>query len=89
MFLIEDERHAEPQGEFESLNAAIQELKNRSSIPWNESPNAAPCTNSENCGRSYEIVEYDTTSVPRKEISRALYLEIDSSGAKWHLPIED
>jgi hypothetical protein len=65
MFRIEDERHAEPQeGDFDSFASAVAELKRRAEMRWDEAPNVAPCTNWKDCGRSYEVVEYDTSSHP-------------------------
>lgn len=83
MFVIEDELHAEWQGEFQTRQHAIAELRRRALIPWNEEPNAAPCTSWVTCGRSYELVEYDDSTVPWKQLSRALILEISASGVRW------
>jgi hypothetical protein len=52
-------------------------------VPWDEAPNAAPCSNSANCGRSYEIIEYDTSEVPWRELSRSATLEISATGTLW------
>jgi len=83
-FLIEDERHAEPQeGEFSSLAEALAELRRRASMPWDQPPNVAPCTNWRNCGRSYEIIEYDDSTQPPTEVRRFLALEVSATGAKW------
>ena len=41
MFIIEDERHAEQQGQFASLKEALGELKKRAAIPWDQAPNVA------------------------------------------------
>jgi hypothetical protein len=83
MVVIEDERHAEWQGEFESLHDAIAELRLRETIPWDQSPNVAPCTNWRNCGRSYEIIEYDDLSKPWKELRRIAALDISATGVFW------
>jgi len=83
MFAIEDERHAEPQGQFASYAEAMAELKRRSTIPWDQRPNVAPCTNWRNCGRAYEIIEYDDSCVPWKEVRRVAVLEVSATGAKW------
>ncbi len=84
MFVIEDERHAELQdGKFASLAEAIEELKRRAAIPWNEEPNIAPCTSWRTCGRTYEVVEYDTTSALWKQIQRQALLEVTAEGTKW------
>jgi hypothetical protein len=90
MFAIEDERHAEPQqGSFDSFEEAVVELRRRAAIPWNESPNVAPCTNWKNCGRRYEVVEYDTSSTPWKELGRVPALDISAAVVLWLLPRSD
>lgn len=84
MFVIEDEAHAGPQeGRFQARQQAIAELERRAAIPWNEEPNRAPCTNRLNCGRRYELVEYDDTTLPWKELSRNLILDISAAGVRW------
>jgi hypothetical protein len=81
--LIEDERHAEEHGKFASVHQAIAELRRRATIPWDQPPNVAPCTNWQNCGRSYEVVEYDDSQVPWKELRRITVLEVSASGVVW------
>jgi hypothetical protein len=84
MFRIEDERHAEPQeGEYHSLAEAVAELQRRASLPWDQEPNVAPCQLWRTCGRTYEIVGYDTHSIPWRELSRLPYLEVTATGVKW------
>jgi hypothetical protein len=84
MFVIEDEAHAEPQeGQFQTRQQAIAELQRRAAIPWDEEPNRAPCTNWINCGRRYELVEFDETTSPRKELSRKLILDISAAAVRW------
>jgi hypothetical protein len=84
MFRIEDERHAELQeGEYVTMAAAMAELRRRATLPWDKAPNAAPCTNWQNCGRTYEIVEFDTASIPWKELQRVAVLEVTAGGAGW------
>jgi len=83
MFIIEDERHAEPQGQFVNMRRAIAELKRRSMIPWDQDPNRAPCSNWSKCGRSYDVIEYDVSHAPWKELTRVLALDISASGVKW------
>jgi hypothetical protein len=82
-FIIEDELHAESQGEFSDMTQAIAELKRRAELPWDQDPNLAPCTNWQACGRIYEVVEYDDSQNPWKELSRARALEVGPSGPKW------
>jgi hypothetical protein len=84
MFKIEDELHAEfKDGEFGTLDAALTELRRRAQLPWDEPPNVAPCTSWRTCGRCYEVVEYDPSHAPWKELRRTPALEIDSAGARW------
>jgi hypothetical protein len=85
MFSIEDELHAESQGDYVTFEEAVAELKRRSLLPWNEWPNVAPCTSWKTCGRNYEIIEYDTSITPWKEIRRIPALEIRAEGIKWFL----
>lgn len=87
LFKIEDERHAEPQaGEFTSLAAAAVELRRLSGLPWDHAPNVAPCTNWRTCGRTYEVVEYDASFQPWKELNRVTALEVTAEGTKWLAP---
>jgi len=83
MFIIEDELHAEPQGEFKTFEGAFNELEKTAKIPWDEKPNRCPCTNWKDCERNYQIIEYDTTKTPWKEIQRKDILTISAKGIKW------
>ena len=83
MFIIEDELHAEPHGEFATRDEALAELERRAAIPWNVEPNIAPCMSWETCGRCYELVEYDTSVTPWRELRRERVLEISAAGTKW------
>jgi hypothetical protein len=83
MFVIEDQNHAEPQGQYASLDEALSELRRRQDIPWNKTPNVAPCQSWETCGRDYEIIEYDDSGSPWHEIRRYSGLKISASGVKW------
>jgi hypothetical protein len=83
MFVIEDELHAAPRGKYASLEEALAELRRRSHIPWNEKPNQAPCASWRTCGRRYELIEYDESKLPWKELRRVPVLEISAKGVKW------
>lgn len=84
MLIIEDEIHAEPQkGEFKTYEEAIIELQKRSTIPRDEKPNRCPCTNWKDCKRQYQIIEYDTTETPWKELQCRDVLSISAKGVKW------
>jgi len=89
VFVIEDECHAEQHGQFATLQDALTELRRRATIPWNQEPNVAPCTNWRACGRNYELVEYDDSHYPRKELRRIPVLTISASGIHWALGWED
>lgn len=83
MFVIEDEAHAEPQGEFETLEGAIAALRRRAASPWDEPPNVAPCMEWKTCGRRYEIVEYDVAETPWREVRRIHALDVSAGGVRW------
>jgi len=83
MFVVEDESHAEPQGEFETFEDAMAELRRRAAMPWDREPNLAPCTSWKTCGRHYEVVEYDSRHTPWRELSRVSVLEISAAGVAW------
>ena len=85
MFVIEDEWHAEQVGEFSTREQAINELRRLAAVPWDQTPNHAPCTNCEACGRRYEMIEYDATTVPWRELERTPALEVSTSGVSWLL----
>jgi hypothetical protein len=83
LFVIEDEKHAEPQGEYANLSAAIAELQRRSEIDWQEEPNRAPCMSWETCGRDYVIHEYDNATLPWKLIRSIPAFQISAKGVVW------
>jgi hypothetical protein len=83
LFVIEDEAHAEQCSEHTTLAEAVDRLKQLSVLPWDAEPNLAPCTSWKTCGRRYEIIEYDTTSLPWKERRRIPALEINAKGVHW------
>jgi hypothetical protein len=83
MFAIEDELHADAVGQFTNREDALAELNRLVLIPWDNKPNRAPCTNWRNCGREYELIEYDVTKNPWHELSRNPVLSISKAGPKW------
>ena len=83
IFVVEDERHAEPIGEFASRDEAVAELHRLATLPWDQEPNIAPCGGWRTCGRNYEVVEYDTSREPWRELSRTAVLDISAEGARW------
>ena len=89
MFVIEDELHAKPQGRFDTFDQAIAELKRRASTPWDQDPNRAPCMSWRTCGRKYQVIEYDDSHSPWKELQRVAVLEVRASGVTWSRSLED
>ena len=83
-FVIEDELHAEWQGEFASEQEALVELRRRAQLPWDQPPNQAPCMSWRTCGRDYYVIEFDDSREPWRELKRTKVLEISASEVKWH-----
>ena len=85
-FLIEDEIHAEPCGApHDSLESAVTELRRLASLPWNQPPNAAPCTSWLTCGREYVLIEYEVSAKPWRELQRLPALNVSASEVSWLL----
>jgi hypothetical protein len=85
MFVIEDECHAEWVGEFASREEAYAELRKIASVPWDEAPNACPCTSWRTCGRRYLVIHFDTSSDPWRQLSNEAVLEVSAKATEWIL----
>ena len=72
---------------FEDVAQALAELRRLATLPWDEPPNQAPCTNWRDCGRMYELIEYDEADHPRRELRRTLVLEVSAAGPQWKADI--
>jgi hypothetical protein len=83
MFVIEDEAHADWIGEYTTFEDAIAELRRRASMPWDEAPNVAPCTSWRTCGRRYQILEFETSTAPWRQVRCTPALDISAEGTKW------
>jgi hypothetical protein len=83
LFVIEDEAHSEQCSKHATLQEAVARLEKLAALPWNEQPNVAPCTSWRTCGRRYELVEYETSNHPWKELRRTPALEVNASGVVW------
>jgi hypothetical protein len=83
IYVIEDQWHDEPFGEYAVLTEAIAELERLRVVPWDAPPNKAPCQNWQNCGRLFEIIEYDTSDQSRKEVRRIPALEVSRTAVQW------
>lgn len=79
-FIVEDEAHAERQGEFPTFQAAVADLKRRAAEPWDSELNRAPCINWQSCSPRYEIIEQD---VDGREIARVPVLKMSVNGPQW------
>lgn len=82
-FSIEDEVHAEWQGDYPSLDLAVAELRRRASIPWDQEPNKCPCTGWKHCERIYVIQKYDLADKSWTPLEEIEALSISSNGTKW------
>lgn len=82
--VIKDEFHAEVQGQFATVEAALIELRRRADAPWDQSPNLCPCTCWETCHRDLVVIEYDDSVKPWKQLHRWGCLEISCNGALWY-----
>jgi hypothetical protein len=49
---------------------------------------SAPCTNWQQCGRRYDVVEFDTAQSPWRQIKRIHVLDISAEGATWIKPFD-
>lgn len=83
MFVIEDDLHGDTLGNYDTFEDALTQLRAWALLPWDQDPNLAPCTSWRTCGRSYQIVEYDSTVTPWKRINTTEILEVDARGVKW------
>lgn len=83
MFVVEDDLHAERVGQFGTREEAMAEVRRLANIPWDKPPNVAPCTDWKTCGRSYEIIEYDTSRKPWRELGREATLDVSAAGVRW------
>ena len=84
LFVIEDEAHAEWNGEFHTLGEALEELMMRSKVPWDQEPNRTPCQSWATCGRDYVVIEFDDQVEPWREVRRTSVLKVGPGGAAWN-----
>jgi hypothetical protein len=82
-FVIDDDTHAEPQGEFTTMDDAVAELRKRAGISWDQEPNRAPCKSWRTCGRVYDIIEYAEIRPWNGQLQRVRALQISAAGVKW------
>jgi len=60
-FELRDHLHDETHGHFGSRNEAIAEAARLAALPWNQTPNLAPCARWDSCGR--KLLEVGMVSV--------------------------
>ena len=83
MFVIEDEWHAEWIGEFITREEAEAELERLAKLPWDEAPNACPCTSWRTCGRRYHLIHFETSVQPWRVVNDETRLEVSAKATKW------
>jgi|SRR5579871_2458469 len=83
IYVLSDENHCEHVAQFPALAEAVAFLRERAKLPWNEPPNAAPCSSSATCGREYWIHEYDDSSDPWRNLRDWRALDISAKGVVW------
>ncbi len=83
IFQIEDMMHAEWHKKFNSKKEAWEEIEYLSKIPWNNTPNKAPCEGWEECQRIWAIITYDDSNIPWKEKESVEVVQISSKGVEW------
>jgi hypothetical protein len=88
MIVIEDMIHCEHCGTYATFEEAIGELRRRASIPWDQSPNQAPCMSWMTCGREYHVTEFDSSQKPWALLRRVSVLNVSSKGSNWSADFE-
>mgnify|MGYP003386577558 CR=1 FL=1 len=84
LYKIDDEFHADLlAGDYASFEAALAEIHRVAALPWDSEPNQAPCINWRNCGRLYQIVEYETSGPYWVEIREVPVMGISHEGVVW------
>lgn len=87
VFVIDDDTHSEAISKHGTFEEALAEIKRLATVPWDSEPNMAPCANWRNCGRRYDVVEFETSSNERwQERSRTPILEINAGEVFWFVP---
>jgi len=87
-FIINDNIHCEIWDGFETFTQALEEIQRRCSIPWDQTPNVAPCRSWKTCGRQYSIHEY-LASDPSELVNSTYICEIRASGTTWYIEEPD
>lgn len=82
-FIIEDAFHCELDEEYKTFEDALNEIKKRTTIPWNQKPNRPPCKSWEQCQRIYHIVEYQCDNKPWKKIQEWPIVGIERDKITW------
>jgi len=68
---------------FEGFDDAFAEVLRRAGLPWDQSPNRAPCKEWAICGREYVIREYDTGTDPWTFIRAVPVVSLSAAGVTW------
>ena len=94
MYWIVDDIHLDGRGVFPTLDAALGELDRLARIPWDDPSNRAPCLSWQDCGRDWELSEWDESQQPAVLVRRLFMLHVSASGRGWSrgpnmLPTDD
>jgi hypothetical protein len=83
-FVVEDESHCESFARFDSMEAAVGEIRRLSKLPWDEEPNCCPCTSWRTCSREWFVAEYETVGDRTRHVrSTDVICEVGSAGVRW------
>ena len=83
-FVVEDDFHAEVIGQYATSAEAHSALKALAETPWDRAPNLCPCGNRD-CMREYQLIKYDVSDKPWREIERRPALNVSRRGVEWLL----
>ncbi len=82
-FSLFDEIHCELVDSYPTFADALAEVARRCELPWNASPNRAPCRSWKTCGRKYQIREY-TSKTSSTLLGSCDICDVNSTGIEWH-----
>lgn len=84
MYAIYDDVHCEYGSEFATLAQSLAELDRLASLPWNEPPKVAPCSEWASCGRRYRVIAVSTDQgAPYSHVPVAPRLCVGHNGIRW------
>lgn len=82
-FSLFDEIHCEHVDSYPNFADALAEVARRCELPWDASPNRAPCRSWKTCGRKYQIREY-ASKTSSTLLGSCDICDVNSTGIAWH-----